>query len=147
MAAYNHVVLMGNLTSDIELRRLPSGIAVADLRLAVSEKFKNKSGEMVDKPVFVDVVVWDRQAENCAQYLGKGSQVLVGGRLQMDEWTTKEGEKRTKLRVRADQVQFLGAPRRAGAAGATGAAPQRGAPQDDASEPPPQDNSGEETPF
>jgi single-strand DNA-binding protein len=146
MAAYNHVVLVGNLTSDIELRRLPSGIAVADLRLAVSEKFKNKSGELTDKTVFVDVVVWDRQAENCAQYLGKGSQVLVGGRLQMDEWTSKEGEKRTKLRVRADQVQFLGAPKRGGATG--GGAPQRGASDDDGGEPmAPEGGGGEPPPF
>jgi single-strand DNA-binding protein len=144
MAAYNHVVLVGNLTSDIELRRLPSGIAVADLRLAVSEKFKNKSGELVDKPVFVDVVVWDRQAENCAQYLGKGSQILVGGRLQMDEWTSKEGEKRSKLRVRADQVQFLGAPKRGGAAGG---APQKGSPDDDGGEPVQSDGGGEPAPF
>lgn len=143
MAAYNHVVLVGNLTADIELRRVPSGVAVADLRLAVSEKFKNKSGELVDKAVFVDVVVWDRQAENCAQYLSKGSPVLISGRLQMDEWTTKEGEKRTKLRVRAEQVQFLSSQRRTGGAEPS-ARPQS---RDNGGEPLPPDNEGEETPF
>ncbi len=107
MASYNHVILAGNLTSDIDLRHLPSGTAVADLRLAVSEKFKRKDGESVEKTVFVDVAVWDKQAENCAKYLGKGSPVLIEGRLQMDEWQTKEGEKRTKLRIRANTVQFL----------------------------------------
>lgn len=143
MAAYNHVVLVGNLTADIELRRVPSGVAVADIRLAVSEKYKSKTGEMVDKPVFVDVVVWDRQAENCAKYLGKGSSVLISGRLQMDEWQSKEGEKRTKLRIRADQVQFLGAPKRGQGGGSSG-----GASQDDG-EPLPQDTNGQdtETPF
>jgi single-strand DNA-binding protein len=111
MVAFNNVILGGNLASDIELRHLPSGMAVADLRLAVSEKFKNRQGELVEKPVFVDVVVWDRQAENCAKYLSKGSPVLVEGCLQLDEWTSKEGEKRSKLRVRANTVQFLGKPR------------------------------------
>jgi single-strand DNA-binding protein len=77
MVAFNNVILGGNLASDIELRHLPSGMAVADLRLAVSEKFKNRQGELVEKPVFVDVVVWDRQAENCAKYLSKGSPVLA----------------------------------------------------------------------
>ncbi len=143
MAAYNHVVLVGNLTADIELRRLPSGVAVADMRLAVSEKFKNKSGELVDKTVFVDVVVWDRQAENCAQYLGKGSPILVSGRLQMDEWTSKEGEKRSKLRVRADQIQFLSSQRR-GTGAEPAAKPQ---PREDGGEPLPPDHEGEETPF
>ena len=117
MPAYNHVTLVGNLTSDIELRHLPSGVAVADLRLAVTERFKNRQGENVEKPVFIDVVVWDRQAENCAKYLGKGSPVLIDGRLQMDEWTSKEGEKRSKLRVRANTVQFLSSPRQATASG------------------------------
>ena len=110
MASFNKVILAGNLTADVELRNLPSGMAVADLRLAVSEKYKNKQGEDVDKPVFVDVVVWDRQAENCAKYLSKGSPVLVEGRLQLDEWTNKDGDKRSKLRVRANTVQFLGRP-------------------------------------
>ncbi len=111
MPAYNHVTLVGNLTADIELRHLPSGVAVADMRLAISERFKNRQGENVERPVFIDVVVWDKQAENCAQYLGKGSPVLVDGRLQMDEWTNKEGEKRSKLRVRANTVQFLSGQR------------------------------------
>jgi single-strand DNA-binding protein len=147
VAAYNHVVLVGNLTSDIELRRVPSGVAVADLRLAVSEKFKNKNGELVDKAVFVDVVVWDKQAENCAQYLGKGSSVLVSGRLQMDEWTSKEGEKRSKLRIRADQVQFLGAPRRGTGAGGANEPASKQQPREDSVEQLPPDNEGEETPF
>ena len=111
MASFNKVVLVGNLTADVDLRSLPSGMAVADLRLAVSEKYKNRQGETSESTVYVDVVVWDRQAENCDKYLGKGSPVLVEGRLQLDEWTSKEGEKRSKLRVRANTVQFLGQPR------------------------------------
>jgi single-strand DNA-binding protein len=65
----------------------------------------------------VDVVVWDKTAENCEKYLRKGSSILVEGRLQMDEWQSKEGEKRSKLRVRADRVQFTGTPRGSAAAG------------------------------
>ncbi len=107
MASYNRVVLMGNLTRDPELRYTPSDKAVVDLGLAVGEKFKNKAGETVDKPCFVDVVVWGRQAETANEYLRKGSTVLVEGRLQFDQWESQKGEKRSKLRVRADRMQFL----------------------------------------
>ncbi len=106
MAVYNRVVVLGNLTRDPQKRDV-AGQAVADLGLALSETFKNKAGEAVEKPCFVDVVAWGRQAELCAQYLQKGAPVLVEGRLQFDQWETN-GEKRSKLRVRADRVQFLG---------------------------------------
>jgi len=116
MASLNKVLLIGNLTQDPELRRIPSGTAVSTLRLAVSESFQNKSGERVERTVFLDVDVWDRQAENCAQYLSKGSPVFVEGRLQMDSWDDKEtGQKRSRLKVRADRVQLLSGPRRDGA--------------------------------
>lgn len=116
MASLNKVLLIGNLTQDPELRRIPSGTAVSTLRLAVSESFQNKSGERVERTVFLDVDVWDRQAETCQQYLSKGSPVFVEGRLQMDQWDDKEtGQKRSRLKVRADRVQFLSGPRRDGA--------------------------------
>ena len=86
------------------------GTAVADLGLAINENFKNKAGETVEQTCFVDVVVWGRQAETSAEYLHKGSPVFVEGRLQLDQWENQQGEKRSKLRVRADRVQFLGAP-------------------------------------
>ena len=110
MASYNRVLLMGNLTRNPEIRYTPSGTAVADLGLAVNESFKNKAGETVERTCFVDVVVWSRQAETAAEYLHKGSPVFVEGRLQLDQWENQEGEKRSKLRVRADRVQFLGSP-------------------------------------
>ena len=110
MASYNRVLLMGNLTRNPEIRYTPSGTAVADLGLAVNESFKNKAGETVERTCFVDVVVWSRQAETAAEYLHKGSPVFVEGRLQLDQWESQEGEKRSKLRVRADRVQFLGSP-------------------------------------
>lgn len=118
MASLNKVMLMGNLTRDPELRRIPSGVAVVTLGLALNESFKSKSGERVERTVFVDVDVWDRQAETCEQYLSKGRSVLVEGRLQMDEWTDKEsGQKRTKMKVRADRVHFLGGGNRSASGG------------------------------
>jgi single-strand DNA-binding protein len=112
MADVNRVILAGRLTRDPEVRYTPSGTAVADLGLAITESFKNKEGEWEEKPVFVDVVVWGRQAETSGEYLYKGSPVLVEGRLQLDQWENQQGEKRSKLRVRAERVQFLGAPRK-----------------------------------
>jgi single-strand DNA-binding protein len=107
MGSFNKVVLLGNLTRDVELKQLPSGTAVADMGLAVNEKFRNKDGETVESTCFVDLVAWDRQAELCGTYLQKGSGVLVEGRLQYDKWETDDGQKRSRLRVRADRVQFL----------------------------------------
>lgn len=112
MSSMNHVVLMGNLTRDPESRKTTTGTAVADLGLAVSESYKNKEGQLVESTCFVDVVTWGRQAETCAQYLKKGVPVLVEGRLQLDQWENEAGEKRSKLRVRALSVQFLGRPPR-----------------------------------
>jgi len=110
MASFNRVLLMGNLTRNPEIRYTPSGTAVSDLGLAVNESFKNKAGETVEQVCYVDVVVWGRQAETASEYLHKGSPVFVEGRLQLDQWENQQGEKRSKLRVRADRVQFLGAP-------------------------------------
>ncbi|MDD4102166.1 MAG: single-stranded DNA-binding protein [Kiritimatiellae bacterium] len=109
MASFNKVILMGNLTRDPELKTAPSGSKVADLGLAVSENWRDKNtGENREVVCFVDVTVWNRLAELCHQYLRKGSPVLVEGRLQMDEWKNPQGEKRSKLRVRADTVKFVG---------------------------------------
>jgi single-strand DNA-binding protein len=119
MGTMNRVFLMGNLTRDPEIRKTPSGIAVSDLGLAISEKYRNKEGEVVESTCFADVVVWGHQAEICGQWLLKGSPVIVEGRLQFDQWQTETGEKRSRLRVRADRVQFVGGKSR----GAEGAAP------------------------
>lgn len=120
MASFNKVMLIGNLTRDPEVRTLPSGVNVADLRLALNETYTDRNGQKVEKAVFVDVAVWDKQADLCRTYLSKGSPILIEGKLQMDEWTSKEGEKRSKLRVRAERIQFLGA-RRGGTEGEPGA--------------------------
>jgi len=112
MSTLNRVFLMGNLTRDPEVRYTPSGTAVGDLGLAINENYKNKAGETVESTVFVDVEVWARQAETCAEYLYKGSPVFVEGSLKLDQWTNQQGEKRSKLAVSANRVQFLGAPKR-----------------------------------
>ena len=107
MGSLNRVFLMGNLTRKPELRHTPAGLAVADLGVAVSDSYKNKAGELVESTCFADVVVWGRQAETCEQFLSKGAPVVVEGRLQFDQWQTDSGEKRSRLRVRADRVQFV----------------------------------------
>ncbi len=122
MSTLNRVFLMGNLTRDPEVRYTPSGIAVGEFGLAVNETYKNKAGETVENTVFVDIEVWARQAETCAEYLYKGSPVFVEGRLKLDQWENKQGEKRSKLRVRADRVQFLGSPKRTAEVGVAPAA-------------------------
>jgi single-strand DNA-binding protein len=108
MADLNRVFLMGRLTFDPELRRTPGGTAVTELRMATSRNWSGRDGERREETLFIDVTVWDRQAENCCQYLRKGSQIHVEGSLRMDTWDDKTtGEKRSKIRVHADRVQFL----------------------------------------
>lgn len=111
MATLNRVFLIGNLTRDPEVRYVPSGTAVADLRMAINRKYRLQSGEDREETCFVNVVVWGKQGESCGHYLRKGSPVFVEGRLQYEEWE-KEGQKNSRLRVVADRVQFLGSSRR-----------------------------------
>jgi single-strand DNA-binding protein len=112
MASYNKVLLMGNLTRDPEVRYTPKGTALANLGLAVNRVWTTESGEQKEEVTFVDIEVWGRQAETAGQYLSKGRPVFVEGRLKLDSWEDKEsGQKRNKLKVVAERVQFLGAPR------------------------------------
>jgi single-strand DNA-binding protein len=108
MADLNRVFLMGSLTFDPELRRTPSGTAVSELRLVTSRTWTSREGERREEKLFIDVTVWDRQAEVCCERLRKGSGIHVEGSLKMDTWEDKStGEKRSKIRVQADRVQFL----------------------------------------
>lgn len=111
MANYNRVILVGRLTRDPELRYVPNGTPVVEFGLAVSNRRQTPSGEWVEEPVFVDIVLWQRQAEIASEYLTKGSPVLIEGRLKMDTWTTSDGQKRSKLRVVGERMQLLGSPR------------------------------------
>ena len=110
MASLNKVFLIGNLTKDPELRYTPQGTAVANLRLAINRRFKDRNGEQKEEVCFVTAVVWDKQAETCNQYLRKGRPVFVEGRLQSRSWEDASGQKRNVLEVRAERVQFLGMP-------------------------------------
>ncbi|MDD5691675.1 MAG: single-stranded DNA-binding protein [Candidatus Omnitrophica bacterium] len=110
MASYNKVLLMGNLTKDPELRYTPQGTAVANLRLAVNRKYRTKEQELKEEVCFITAVVWNKQAETCNQYLHKGSAVFVEGRLQSRSWEDNTGAKRSVIEVRAERVQFMGAP-------------------------------------
>ena len=121
MANLNMVLLIGNLTRDPELRYIPSGTAVANMGLATNRIYTTQDGERKEEVCFVEIVVWSKTAENCANYLSKGSSVFVEGRLQFDSWETEDGQKRSKLRVVANRVQFLGGRREEGVPGAEGA--------------------------
>lgn len=107
MASLNRVLLIGNVTRDIDVRHTPQGIAVADIGLAVNIRSKNVDGQVKNEVVFVDIIAWDRLAQNCKEFLSKGSPVFVEGRLQLDQWESQQGEKRSRLRVRAENIQFL----------------------------------------
>ena len=108
MANLNKVMLLGNLTRDPELRHTPKGSAVADLGVAVNRKVSDGNGGWKDETTFIDVTVWGNSAENAQKYLSKGRGVFIEGRLQMVMWDDKAtGQKRTKLKVVADSLQFL----------------------------------------
>ncbi len=113
MASFNKVILLGNRTRDPELKKSPSGASVARLRLAVNETYRDRqTGQPKEVACFVDVAVWDKQAESCGQYLTRGSQILVEGRLVYEEWKNAQGEARNRISVRADRVQFINTVRR-----------------------------------
>jgi len=121
MASLNKVLLIGNLTKDPELRYTPNGTAVANLRIAVNRKFKDRSGELKEDTCFVTVTAWDKQAEICNQYLQKGRPIFVEGILQSRSWETPDGQKRSTIDVRAERIQFLGgAPRQAEGSASSG---------------------------
>jgi single-strand DNA-binding protein len=111
----NLVVLAGNLTRDVELRYTPGGAPVGQFGLATNKKWKDKEGQMHDEACFVEVVVWNKQAENAAEYLGKGSPVLIQGSLKLDQWADKQsGEQRSKLKVVAQYIQYLSSGQQSG---------------------------------
>jgi single-strand DNA-binding protein len=118
MASFNRVILVGNITRDIELKYIPSGTAVTEITLAVNDKRKTQSGEWVEETTFVDVTLWGRTAEVASEYLSKGSSILIEGRLKLDTWET-DGQKRSKLRVVGERMQML-SPRSSGGGGGGG---------------------------
>lgn len=109
MPNFNSVVLLGRLTRDPELRYTPQGAPVCDFTVAVNRTFTKKDGEKVEEAAFVDVTAWNRLAEISAEYLKKGRTVLICGHLVQDRWEDETtGQKRSKIRIQASTVQFLG---------------------------------------
>ncbi len=108
MANLNSVMLIGRLTRDPEVRSIPSGATVCAFGLATNEHFKRPNGEEGKSTCFVEVEAWRRLGEICAQYLTKGREVFVAGRLRFSSWEAKDGGRRSKLTIEARQIQFLG---------------------------------------
>ncbi len=115
---FNKVIIVGNLTRDIELRYAPSGTAIGNTGIASTRKFKGGDGSQKEEVLFVDLTFFGRTAEIANQYLKKGSQVLVEGRLKLDSWTDQSGGKRSKHTVTVENMTMLGGK---GSADSTGA--------------------------
>ena len=107
MANLNKVMLIGNLTRDPELRYLQSGTALCDFGVAVNRTYRTSGGEQREEVLFVDVTAWARQAEVVSEFLQKGRPVFIEGRLKLDQWTTQDGQKRSKISVVMEGFQFL----------------------------------------
>jgi single-strand DNA-binding protein len=138
MASYNKVLLMGNLTRDVELKQTAGNQSVAEIGLAVNRRFKDRDGNDREETTFVDCEAWGRTAEVMAQYLAKGRPVFIEGRLKLDSWQDQSGNKRSKMRVVVDSFQFIDSKGGGGSpGGARSSTPQRepaaaaGAPDDD----------------
>src|SRR3984893_13702795 len=135
MANLNRVLLIGNLTRDPELRYTPKGTAVTEIGLAVNRIYSGEDGEKKEETTFVDVTLWARQAEIAGQYLKKGRPVFIEGLLQLDTWDDKQtGQKRSRLRVVAENLQLLGSRQDSEGSSAPSSYPRR---TPSASTPPP----------
>lgn len=154
MANYNKVILVGNLTRDPQMSYLPSQTPVVEFGLAVNRRWRGQSGEQREETCFIDCRCYGKQAETFNQYMRKGRPVLIEGRLQLDTWEGKDGQRRSKHRVFVERFQFLGS----GQVGdgqyptATGArqAPQDQAVSEDNNQEPPDpyaDAGGDDIPF
>jgi len=109
MSDFNLVVIMGRLTRDIEMRYTPKGMAIANMSVAINRRWTSEAGEKKEEVTFVECTLFGRTAENCAQYLKKGSSAHVSGRLKSESWDDKQtGQKRSKMVVVAESVQFIG---------------------------------------
>jgi single-strand DNA-binding protein len=137
MANLNRVLLIGNLTRDPEVRYTPKGTAVADIGIAVNRVYSGEDGEKKEEATFVDVTLWGRQAEVAQEYLKKGRQVFIEGRLQLDSWDDKQtGQKRSRLRVVAENMQMLGSRADSEAGSSAPGAQRRTAPPPQQRQPP-----------
>ena len=106
--SFNKVILLGNLAKDIELRYTPSGTAIAKTAIATNRRYKTASGEQKEEVCFIDITLFGRSAEVANQYLHKGKQVLIEGRLVLEQWTDSHGNRRSKHSVAVESMQMLG---------------------------------------
>ena len=128
MPSYNKVLLMGNLTRDVQLKSLPSGQAIAEIAIAINRKFKTKDGQDREEVTYVDCECWGPRAEVINKYFSKGKPIFIEGRLRLDSWEDKDGQKRSKMRVVIDDFQFVegrGGGGGGGGGGDEGYAPSR----------------------
>lgn len=123
MAGVNKVILIGNLGADPEVRHLESGSVVANFNIATSETYTNKGGERVEQTEWHRIELWDRLAQIAEQYLKKGNQVYIEGRLRTENWTDKDGQPRSRVSIRANSMTLLGGPNQGSPAGASGSGP------------------------
>ena len=136
MGSVNKVILVGNLGRDAELRYTPGGAPVATLNMATTEVWNDKSGQRQEKTEWHRVVLWGKSAESLSEYLTKGKQIYIEGRLQTRQWDDKDGNKRYTTEIRADRVVLLGGGGRGAPIDRGGAEPMGGhAPQVEAAEP------------
>jgi single-strand DNA-binding protein len=120
MPNLNKVMLMGNLTRDVELKTTPSNLTVANLGLAVNRRWKTPDGEQREEVTFIDCEAWGKSAEILAKYLSKGKPVYLEGRLKLDQWEDKDGQKRSKMRVVVEEFQFIDSKGSTGGGGGGG---------------------------
>ena len=145
MATFNKVILLGNLTRDPELRYTPQGSAVCEFALALNYQYTNKqTGQKVEEVSFIDIVAWGKTGEICAEYLKKGRQVMVEGRLKQDRWEAQDGKKMSKVRVTVESFTFVGARPGGEGGGGGGGGKAGGAPAPEDGPPPGQE---EDIPF
>ena len=142
MANYNKVILVGNLTRDPELKYTQGGSSVCEFGIATNRTWKTQQGEQREETTFVDCNAWGKTGETINQYMAKGRQIFVEGRLKYDSWEGQDGKKRSKLSVVVENFQFLGGRNEGGGGGGGGGGghqgggrPQQGRPQQS-----PQDN-------
>jgi single-strand DNA-binding protein len=147
MASFNKVILLGNLTRDPELRYTPQGSAVCEFALALNSVYTNKqTGQKVEEVSYIDLVAWGKTGETIAEYMKKGRQIMVEGRLKQDRWEAQDGKKMSKVRVTVESFTFVGA--RPGGEGGGGGGPAGkggGAPAGPEEGPPP--GQEEDIPF
>lgn len=122
----NRVFLMGNLTRDPEVRHTSGNTAVANIGVAVNRKWKDQNGEWREDTTFVDCEAWGKTAENISKFFTKGRPIFIEGRLKLDQWENKEGQKQSKLRVVVENFQFVDSNREGGGGGGGGAPAQGG---------------------